>query len=58
MYTNCKTVFAKTSAMITGMGATSITKNFIVKNMIIFIGCHFLSVIIYFVNSDNEKFLN
>ncbi len=53
-----KIFFAKTSAMITGMGATSITKNFIVKNFINFLYkfSFYFCDHLFFVNSNNEKF--
>ncbi len=53
-----KLFFAKTSAMITGMGATSITRNSVVKNLINFFYKLSFSFCdhLFFVNSDNEKF--
>ncbi len=49
---------SKTSAMITGMGATSITKNTKVKNLINYfykLSFYFCDHL-FFVNSDNENF--
>jgi N,N'-diacetylbacillosaminyl-diphospho-undecaprenol alpha-1,3-N-acetylgalactosaminyltransferase len=53
-----KIFFAKTSAMITGMGATSITKNKLLKfflNMVYKISFFFCDHII-FVNENNKKY--
>lgn len=53
-----KLFLAKTSAMITGMGATSITNNLIYKKLIFFFYNFSFSFCdhLFFVNSDNEKF--